>query len=79
MARFSLRDVFWLTLVVGLATGWLMERNRASVMAREVGSIGDHCRELQMEVGLLHDLLAQAGYAADFSNGGSRLKPVGRP
>jgi hypothetical protein len=28
---FTLRDVFWLTLVVGLAIGWCVDRNRLSI------------------------------------------------
>jgi hypothetical protein len=29
MTRFTLRDVFWLTLVVGMGVGWWLERRDA--------------------------------------------------
>ena len=32
MLRFTIRDVLWLTLVVGLAVGWWLDRER--LMAR---------------------------------------------
>ena len=79
MTRFTLRDVFWLTLVVGMGVALWLERGRVSMAEREAGSFRDQCGELKMEVGLLHNLLAEAGYEADFSNGGSRLRPVGQP
>jgi len=33
--RFTLRDLFWLTLVVGLAVGWALDRSRLATECRE--------------------------------------------
>ena len=36
MTRFSLRDVFWLTLVVGLALAWQLDQKRRDATDREL-------------------------------------------
>jgi len=38
MFRFTIRDVLWLTVVVGLACGWALEANRSRVDWRKVRS-----------------------------------------
>jgi hypothetical protein len=36
MLRFSIRDVLWLTVVVGLALGWLVERRQERVLREQL-------------------------------------------
>jgi len=38
LMTFSIRDLFWLTVVVALAIGWWLERQRASEAAKEAES-----------------------------------------
>ena len=35
MFRFTIRDVLWLMLVVGLSVGWLMDRNALSAKIKK--------------------------------------------
>jgi hypothetical protein len=46
MLRFTIRDVLWLTVVVGLATGWLVDNRikaaRYSFLLKEYGRILPH-------------------------------------
>ncbi|MFN0021396.1 MAG: hypothetical protein ACKVP0_24360 [Pirellulaceae bacterium] len=34
--KFTIRDIMWLTVVVALAVGWLVERSRLTNLARDV-------------------------------------------
>jgi hypothetical protein len=36
---FTLRDVFWLTLVVGLAVAWYLQNSRASLLQNRLDDI----------------------------------------
>ena len=38
MFRFSIRDVLWLTVVVGLALGWWLDRSQLSQARIDLGS-----------------------------------------
>jgi len=38
LMTFSIRDMFWLTVVVALAIGWWLERQRADEAAKEAES-----------------------------------------
>src|SRR5688572_5415427 len=40
--RFSLRDIFWLTVVVALIAGWGVDRHRLARLSREV-DVWRHC------------------------------------
>jgi hypothetical protein len=41
MFRFTIRDVLWLTVVVGLAVGWWIDRrNVETTLLREVNRVG---------------------------------------
>ena len=40
MLRFTIRDVLWLTLVVGLAVGWWVDRDRRATENRELAEYG---------------------------------------
>lgn len=39
MSRFSLRDLFWLTLVVALAVAWLVQTRKLSVAQDRLDSV----------------------------------------
>jgi hypothetical protein len=39
MFRFTIRDVLWLMVVVGLVLGWLMEHRHAAKTSAEVQSL----------------------------------------
>lgn len=38
LMKFSIRDLFWLTMVVALAIGWWLERQRAGEAIKEAES-----------------------------------------
>ena len=50
MFRFTIRDVLWLTVVVALAVGWWVDRERLRLWAR---GRWDRTLEATMEVGQL--------------------------
>lgn len=53
MPRFSIRDLLWLTLVVGLAVGWWVDRGRV------VASAADARHNYRFVQGALHDAVQE--------------------
>src|SRR5262245_65491506 len=49
MFRFSIRDVLWLTVVVGLAIGWWIDRQQISARLRDVT---EELASLNLKIGL---------------------------
>jgi hypothetical protein len=48
--KLTLRDLFWLVLVAGLACAWWIERSRTHAMHREVELWADRAMTLQREL-----------------------------
>lgn len=57
MTRFSLRDVFWLTLVVAVGVGWLIDGARISTLNRRLAE----ANECQGKLEALTRLLERKG------------------
>lgn len=52
MKRFTLRDLFWLILVVAMAVGWWVDRSALVRKAEELYDLGSSLQlELQLERG----------------------------
>ena len=47
---FSIRDLFWITLVVALAVGWWVERREANLLRRDFESVFDFLKLLDIRV-----------------------------
>jgi len=54
MLRFTIRDILWLTLVVGLAVGWRVDRGRQV--------------DWEFKANMLADLVRDAGGTVDFDD-----------
>jgi hypothetical protein len=48
MFRFTIRDVLWLTVVVGLAVGWFVEHERTIRMGRQIEEIRQAVDEIKL-------------------------------
>ncbi len=47
MSRFTLRDLFWLTLVVAMGVGWWLDRG---MLSRAIGDLARYARQEHTEV-----------------------------
>lgn len=77
MFRFTIRDVLWLTVVVGLAVGWWLDH-------RQVVPLRKRCNRLATLAMMSVDILRDRGIDATFENdnitiGGSHWPPERAP
>jgi hypothetical protein len=70
MFRFSIREVFWMTLVVSLAFGWWREH-------RQITAIKTAHWQADRRLDLLVDQIKREGYAIYEANGGGII--IGKP
>ena len=57
MKKFSVRDWFWLTLVVAMGVGWWLDHRRdVSQQHRLVGQLQDHDKRLVYNARLLNEV-----------------------
>jgi len=70
MFRFTIRDVLWLMVVVGLACGWWMDRRQIAAL-RSQANTSDYRRFMEERVNLeLQKLLAKEGRGFDVAPNG---------
>jgi hypothetical protein len=50
MFKFSIRDLFWLTVVVALAVGWWLDRRALDVAKTQVEELNTQVKELSAEI-----------------------------
>ena len=62
MRRFSIRDLFWLTLFVGLVLGWWVDRRQ---WVKERNEAQRDVRQWQSYAANLKEFLADEGYAIE--------------
>jgi DNA repair exonuclease SbcCD ATPase subunit len=58
MFRFTIRDVLWLTVVVGLAVGWVKDHNELSELRTQIKALRDdlNASEHQLEISQAENL-----------------------
>jgi len=85
MRRFSIRDLFWLTLVVAMGVGWWLdrerqedeqERQRATAASAVVAAQVEKTRWRAL-AGLLAEELESIGYTVDTAEGYGSLRRPG--
>ena len=54
---FTLRDVFWLTLVVGMSVGWWMEGRRGASIQSELNDLRPKHEKLRRDARIMLDAL----------------------
>jgi len=87
MFRFTIRDVLWLMVVVGLAVGWWLERIRSQGQARRIASLEGEVQQVGVVIKTLYDDLERIEKALPAYGAGlvwSRdlrpsLSPVSKP
>jgi uncharacterized membrane-anchored protein YhcB (DUF1043 family) len=50
MFRFTIRDVLWLTVVVGLMVGWLVEHRRALRVEQNQKRLAEQCQSCESKL-----------------------------
>jgi hypothetical protein len=53
--RFTIRDVLWLTVVVGVALGWVLERQRSKRLQYEVDVAENEADQSRMTIEIMYD------------------------
>ena len=85
MLRFSIRDVLWLTVVVGLAVGWGIARTELSEARTQVSALRDDLKaseeQLELRCTEHHDETNELGaqnhlLEIRLQNAGKRNEPV---
>jgi hypothetical protein len=51
LMTFSIRDLFWFTIVVALAVGWWVERRETNLLRREFQIVVDFLKTQDIRVG----------------------------
>ena len=59
MFRFSIRDVFWLTVVVALGLGWVLERQRSKELQSHVRIAENEAEQSRMAIKILYEDLSR--------------------
>jgi len=59
MFRFSIRDVFWLTVVVALGLGWVLERQRSKGLQNHVRIAENEAEQSQVAIKILYEDLSR--------------------
>ena len=78
MLRFTIRDVLWLMVVVGVGTGWSMEHQRNSTLARRLTKVETKRNELQAIFDAMKQRAAKAKADEIFRNSYDGPSPSAR-
>jgi len=79
MFRFTIRDVLWLMVVVGLALGWWLERARSQGQARRIASLEGEVQQVGLVIKTLYDDLERIEQALPAYGAGLVWSPDMRP
>jgi hypothetical protein len=55
MFRFTIRDVLWLTVVVALAVGWILERRRSGGLERRIELAENDAQQSRQAIKIMHE------------------------
>jgi hypothetical protein len=55
MFRFSIRDVLWLTVVVALGIAWVLEHQRNTKLAHDLGVVENEAQVSRLAIKSLHE------------------------
>jgi hypothetical protein len=55
MFRFTIRDVLWLTVVVALGVGWVLERQRSKRLERHVDVVENEAEQSRVAMRRLYE------------------------
>jgi hypothetical protein len=77
MFRFTIRDVLWLMVVVGLAVGWWTDSRR---QAKVIKTAQDRAENSDLNTLTLYDACKKEGWTVEFHHGEIVIvQPPGKP